>query len=119
KNHGRVLDLDADRRTPRVPLDIGRRLVELHTTLSPASTRGRSSAVSRARCTDASPNASWSSWARFMKKCRSCSHVKPMPPCTWSAELMTRFDASEHHVFAVDAATWASGSAAPMHHAAQ
>ena len=32
---------------------------------------------------------------------------------------MTRFDASEHHVFAVDAAIDASGSPAPMHHAAQ
>ena len=32
---------------------------------------------------------------------------------------ITRFDASEHQIFAVDAATDASGSPAPMHHAAQ
>ena len=32
---------------------------------------------------------------------------------------MTRFDASLHHTLAVDAATEASGSFAPMHHAAQ
>ena len=41
-------------------IDVRRRLVELHTTLSPASTRGRRRAVSRARCDDASPNESWS-----------------------------------------------------------
>jgi len=31
---------------------------------------------------------------------------------------MTRFDASVHQIFAVDAATEASASSAPMHHAA-
>ncbi len=45
--------------------------------------------------------------------------MKPMPPCTWSADAITRFDASEHQILAVDAATDASGSPAPMHHAAQ
>ncbi len=33
-----------------------------------------------------------------------------MPPCTCSADAMTRFDASEHQIFAVDAAIDASGS---------
>ena len=42
-----------------------------------------------------------------------------MPPCTCSADAMTRFDASEHQIFAVDAAIDASASSAPMHHAAQ
>ncbi len=48
----------------------------------------------RARCTTASPNVNWSSWARLRNRCRSCSHVKPMPPCTCSALAITRFDAS-------------------------
>ncbi len=60
----------------------GRARATDQTMLSPASTRGRSSAVRRARWNDASPNASWSSCARFRKKWRSCSHVKPMPPWT-------------------------------------
>ena len=54
-----------------------------------------------------------------MKKWRSCSHVNPMPPWTCNAEAMTRFDASEHQIFAVEAAMAASASPAPMHHAAQ
>src|SRR4026207_197249 len=54
-----------------------------------------------------------------MKTCRSCSQVKPIPPCTCSADAMTRLDASAPQILEVDAATEASGSAAPMHHAAQ
>src|SRR5207244_2588391 len=49
----------------------------------------------------------------------SCSQVKPTPPWTWRPDAITRRLASEHHVFAVDAATEASGSPAPRHHAAQ
>ena len=56
---------------------------------------------------------------RFRYRCRSCSHVKPMPPCTCSAPAMTRFDASEPQVFAVDAAIDWSGSSAARHQAAQ
>ena len=42
-----------------------------------------------------------------------------MPPCTCNADAITRFEASAHQILAVDAATDASGSSAPMHHAAQ
>jgi hypothetical protein len=42
-----------------------------------------------------------------------------MPPWTCNADPVTRFAASEHHVFAVDAATEASGCPADRHHAAQ
>src|SRR5207244_1912578 len=88
-------------------------------TLSPASTRGRSRSASRCRWKAASPKLTWSSWARLRKRCRSCSHVNPIPPCTWRADAMTRFDASEHQILAVEAATDASSWPAPMHHAAQ
>src|SRR5262245_8637864 len=88
-------------------------------TLAPASTRSRSSAASRTRWYAASPNVNWSSWARFKKRWRSCSHVNPMPPCTCKPDAITRFDASLPQIFAVDAATDDSGSPAPMHHAAQ
>jgi hypothetical protein len=54
-----------------------------------------------------------------MKRCRSCSQVKPIPPCTCSAPAITRFDASAAQVFAVDAAIDWSASPASRHHAAQ
>ena len=74
--------------------------------------------ATRSRCSRAEPNSIAFVFARFRKKCRSCSHVKPMPPCTWSDEPHTRQPASEEYAFAPDAAAGRDSGSASAHHPA-
>ena len=53
----------------------------------------------------ASPRSSAPTLARLRRKWRSCSQVKPMPPRTWSASLVTRQAASEARALAMCAAS--------------
>ena len=88
------------RDSPRVPVAGGG---------APAQTPARS--ATRSRCQRASPNACAFAFARFRKKCRSCSQVKPIPPWTCNADAATRKPASPAYAFAIDAARGAaSGS---------
>src|SRR6185436_17511195 len=51
--------------------------------------------ATRSRCQRASPNIDAFALPRLRKKCRSCSQVKPIPPCTWIEASGTRQPASE------------------------
>ena len=60
----------------------------------PAEPQSPASAATRSRWAAASPYVWAFASPRLRKKCRSCSHVKPMPPCTCSAARGTRRPAS-------------------------
>ena len=57
--------------------------------------------------------------ARLYSRCRSCSQVKPIPPCTWIAVSQTLTAVSPAAAFAAAAAVAVSGSPSATHHAAQ
>src|SRR6187551_145760 len=58
-----------------------------------ASAKTRS--ATRSRCQRASPKVAAFALPRLRKKWRSCSQVKPIPPCTWIEASGTRQPASE------------------------